>query len=400
MLGMNISAWTQITITLGTQIAPSGATNIGPTNRYWESRRIQWVITAAEIVTAGGISGNITAMAYDVSEIAGGNLVNYEVKMAHTSAVDASSHHDAALTTVVDAHTFTPGSTGWRTLAFNTPFDWNGSDNILFDICWGVNPGYSMNGQVWLYNYTINQMRGLYSSDTNQCGTSTTTTVQGKPRLQLTIQPDDPLAVTLATFTAQLVNDDLTIFWSTYSEVNNQGWNIYRSAENSFDAAVKLNSNIIQGMGTTNEFTEYEYVDRTEVINQTTYFYWIESVDYADVTHLHGPVNVLIPAEQDNQNAPETHEFFGLAQNFPNPFNPNTEIMFKMQHDGNVKISVYNVKGEKVTTLTDEFFPGKALRKTVWNGRNQLGKSVASGVYYYKLESKERTEIKKMMLIK
>ncbi|MBV6399006.1 MAG: hypothetical protein CDJEALGM_01388 [Ignavibacteria bacterium] len=191
LLSLNVKdSYSQpVTITIGTQVVQSGTTGYGPTNRYYKSYRIQWVITAAEISAAGGGAGNIESMAYDVSQIAGGDLVNYEVRMAHTTATDASSHNTATLTTVVNSHTFTPGSTGWRTLTFDTPFNWNGTDNILVDVCWGVNSAYTSNGQVWLYNNVSNQLRGIRNDVTNQCGTNTNSTRSGKPRVQLTLPP-------------------------------------------------------------------------------------------------------------------------------------------------------------------------------------------------------------------
>lgn len=177
----------QTVVTIGTQEFQSGTTGISPYNYYWESRRVQFVYTAAEINAAGGFAGDISAIAFDVSQVNGGDLVNYTVSMAHTSATDASSHNTATLTTVKNAHTLTPGTTGWRTITFDNNFLWNGTDNILVDVCWGVNSGWASNGQVWLYNNVSNQMRGVYSSSSNQCGTTTTTTRNGKPRVQFTI---------------------------------------------------------------------------------------------------------------------------------------------------------------------------------------------------------------------
>jgi hypothetical protein len=185
---LNISI-AQTTITIGTQVVQSGTTGISPYNYFWESRRVQFVYTASEIIAAGGFAGTISAIAFDVSQVNGGNLLNYTVRMAHTTATDASSHNNATLTVVKNPHTLTPGSTGWRTISFDNNFEWNGTDNILVDICWGVNTGYASNGQVWLYNNVANQMRAVNSSSTNQCGNPTTTARSGKPRVQFTITP-------------------------------------------------------------------------------------------------------------------------------------------------------------------------------------------------------------------
>ncbi|MDD4308882.1 MAG: hypothetical protein PHO32_00745 [Candidatus Cloacimonetes bacterium] len=94
MMALFTSAWADI-ITLGTQVVASGTSGIGPTNYYWEARRIQFVYTASEIITAGGVTGDISALAFDVSQIAGGNLLNYKVKMAHTAATNAATHNTA-----------------------------------------------------------------------------------------------------------------------------------------------------------------------------------------------------------------------------------------------------------------------------------------------------------------
>ncbi|MDX1904885.1 MAG: hypothetical protein SFU27_12075 [Thermonemataceae bacterium] len=176
-------------ITIGTQVTQSGATAISPYNYYYESRRVQFVYTQAEIAAAGGVAGTISAIAWDVSQINGGNLVNYTIKMGHTSATDASSHNTASLTTVKNAHTLTPGAVGWRTITFDNDFCWNGTSNILVDVCWGVNPGYGSNGQVWMYNNVASQTRALNLSSSSACGSNTITTRNYKPRVQLTIAP-------------------------------------------------------------------------------------------------------------------------------------------------------------------------------------------------------------------
>jgi len=186
ILNLNQS-FSQTTITIGAQTTQSGTSGASPYNYAWESRRVQFVYTKAEIDAAGGFAGAISAIAWDVSEINSGSLLNYTIRLAHTTATDASSHNAASLTTVKNAHTLTAGSTGWRTIAFDSNFNWNGTDNLLVDVCWGVNSGYGYNGQVYMYNNVANQTISVYSTSANQCGTSTSTTRNYKPRVQLTI---------------------------------------------------------------------------------------------------------------------------------------------------------------------------------------------------------------------
>ncbi|MFH1121319.1 MAG: choice-of-anchor J domain-containing protein [Bacteroidota bacterium] len=276
-------SWGQ-TITLGTQVVASGTSGIGPTNYYWESRRIQWVYTAAEILAAGGSGGTITSLAYDVSQIAGGNLLNYEIKMAHTTATDASTHNTATLATVKNSHTFLPGSTGWRTITFDNNFIWNGSDNILIDVCWGVDAGYSSTGQVWLYNNVANQMRGVTSGSANQCGTATSTTRSGKPRIQFTIIPAGIANPT--AFTALPFNDSqIDLSWTLNGAGNNVMlvWNSTNTFGIPEDGTAYSVDAEVPGGGIVLQNNANTVFSHTLLTANTPYYYKIYSVDGTNI---------------------------------------------------------------------------------------------------------------------
>ncbi len=88
-----------------------------------------------------------------------------------------------------------------------------------------------------------------------------------------------------------------------------------------------------------------------------------------------------------------------LEQNFPNPFNPSTTLAFSMKDDGNVNLTIYDVAGRRVRELVDE--PRRrGAYKVVWDGRNEAGETVASGVYFYKLVASAFTSTKKMTILK
>ncbi len=90
---------------------------------------------------------------------------------------------------------------------------------------------------------------------------------------------------------------------------------------------------------------------------------------------------------------------FGLAQNYPNPFNPSTSISFSVPFATNVTLEVFNILGEKVATP----FNGLAtsgINEVVWNGRNESGKSVASGIYFYRMQANDFEKTYKMVLMK
>jgi hypothetical protein len=88
-----------------------------------------------------------------------------------------------------------------------------------------------------------------------------------------------------------------------------------------------------------------------------------------------------------------------LGGNYPNPFNPSTEISFAIVNQGHVFIEVFNIKGEKVAVLRDEVIkPGNY--SVTWNGRDENGNPVSSGVYFYKMKASKFVSTKKMILIK
>ncbi len=88
-----------------------------------------------------------------------------------------------------------------------------------------------------------------------------------------------------------------------------------------------------------------------------------------------------------------------LQNNYPNPFNPVTNIAFSLDEAAHVTLEVYNVKGEKVKTLVDNDLPADTYNK-VWNGTDANSRSVSSGVYFYKMKAGSYTVTKKMILLK
>lgn len=91
---------------------------------------------------------------------------------------------------------------------------------------------------------------------------------------------------------------------------------------------------------------------------------------------------------------------FALEQNFPNPFNPITTIRYKLAAPSHVQIIVYNLLGQQVAKLVDDDLPAGSFQ-VLWNGKNQLGQSVSSGVYLYRLRAGGRVvQTKKMTMIK
>ncbi len=90
---------------------------------------------------------------------------------------------------------------------------------------------------------------------------------------------------------------------------------------------------------------------------------------------------------------------FSLGQNVPNPFNPDTKIAYALPEAGFVNVEIYNILGQRVKTLVNEYQDAGNYTVT-WNGDDEYGSSVASGVYFYRFNSGQYKDIKKMVLMK
>jgi len=107
-------------------------------------------------------------------------------------------------------------------------------------------------------------------------------------------------------------------------------------------------------------------------------------------------VNLNPVANEDNTEIPLVT---ALQKNYPNPFNPETTIRYSLSNNGPVKIQIYNIKGQLIRNLVNE--NKKAGNYTViWNGKDEQGKSVSSGIYFYRMQSSKYSATQKMMLMK
>ena len=107
-------------------------------------------------------------------------------------------------------------------------------------------------------------------------------------------------------------------------------------------------------------------------------------------------LRVSYVSSKASKNLPEK---FTLEQNFPNPFNPSTEIRFRLEQPLKIELAVYNVLGHKVKTLASGSFSG-GEHAVVWNGRDERGEPLSSGVYFYRLWAETLVQTRKMVLIK
>ncbi|MCB0732587.1 MAG: T9SS type A sorting domain-containing protein, partial [Ignavibacteriae bacterium] len=94
----------------------------------------------------------------------------------------------------------------------------------------------------------------------------------------------------------------------------------------------------------------------------------------------------------------KNYDSFKLYQNYPNPFNSSTNINFILEKKTEVKLDIYNVNGEKIKTIINNYKqPGNY--SIIWDGKNNKGEMVSSGIYYYRLIQINNSKTKKMILL-
>jgi len=101
----------------------------------------------------------------------------------------------------------------------------------------------------------------------------------------------------------------------------------------------------------------------------------------------------------DNGQQTELPIRFSLQQNYPNPFNANTEISFSLSRAGMAQIDIYDLGGRKLKTLHSGDMKAGS-HSLLWDGRNESGDLVGSGVYFYRLKAESNVIVKKMTLLK
>jgi len=213
------------------------------------------------------------------------------------------------------------------------------------------------------------------------------------------VMVDYALPVTLSSFTAIYNGDNPVIQWITCSEMQNSGWNIYRNCEEDYSSSLKLNMDIIPGAGSSTEMHNYAYQDEYEVDNGICYYYWLESISFGGTSENFGPIALNIPEEGEEEETPPVPDQFGLLPNYPNPFNPETCISYNLPFECQTELSIYNIKGKKIITLVNEIKEA-GYHSQIWNGKDEEGIKVSSGVYIYRLETDYYKMAKTMVLIK
>ncbi len=210
----------------------------------------------------------------------------------------------------------------------------------------------------------------------------------------------DPLPVEMTSFTVAQKENSAFLKWTTATEVNNHGFEVERRNVSGFTSQVSSgnSSNLnpetpnsswtriafVDGAGNSNTSHEYTYTDRS--LSAGKYSFRLKQIDRD------GKFSYSPEGEVSIDGVPT---IFALEQNYPNPFNPSTTISFTLQLSGHTTLKIFDAIGREVVTLVNE-----NLEAGVYHQRSFNASGLSSGIYFSKLQTGEKVQIRKMTLLK
>ncbi len=177
--------------------------------------------------------------------------------------------------------------------------------------------------------------------------------------------------------------EGLLITWEENSELDLGGYRIYRGTESGFTPAP--GNMLVETCDTEATDDEWRWDER--------YYYKICAYD------VHGNESSYVLLAPGDVTDDETPRANFLSQNYPNPFNPSTSIRFGLKEAADVDLRIYDAAGRLVRVLVDEQRKAGAYDE-LWNGRDNEGREVASGIYFYRLEAGAFMQTRKMVLLR
>lgn len=181
-------------------------------------------------------------------------------------------------------------------------------------------------------------------------------------------------------FTGGEDEEGVKLIWQTASETNNYGFEVQKE----ITPGKFMTIGFVKGNGTTLAMTKYSFVDKTAVKGKNVYR--LKQIDLNNSFCLYGPVEVEMNPRVK----------FALKQNFPNPFNPVTTIEYCVPINGMTKLQIYDLLGNLIAEPLNEYQTAGVYALTLSIDKYHL----ASGVYFYKLESGYFSDIKKFTVVK
>ncbi len=186
------------------------------------------------------------------------------------------------------------------------------------------------------------------------------------------------IPVELVSFSSSVINNTVGLNWITATELNNSGFEIQKSSDNSNWNKVGF----VTGHGTTSEVHNYSFIDANPLTGIS--YYRLKQIDFDGTSEYSNIIEIIYGTVAD----------YSLEQNYPNPFNPTTKINYSIKEKGNVELRIFDLLGSEIATLvSEEKEPGNY--EVYFDASN-----LSSGVYLYTLKAGSFVQTRKMLLMK
>ncbi len=240
------------------------------------------------------------------------------------------------------------------------------------------------------------------SADFTTSEDSTTVTIRGLAESnngKLIIVFNDGLGtfpVVLTSYTAMITPQNLTkLTWTTQCETGMQKYCIKRNTVMDYESSKQLSPTVIVSNNPVE--TQYIFTD-CDSLTSGMYYYWLTSIDINGYTYQYNPVSIVISDGRPciNRVLPT---YTNMLQVYPNPFNPITNITINVSKQNNVKLEVYNLKGERICNIIDKKLDIGSYN-VIWNGKDDNGHNLNSGIYLLKMVAANYVKVQKLILMK
>lgn len=227
-------------------------------------------------------------------------------------------------------------------------------------------------------------------------GTDTTNPTGGDTGSHLVMgEGDATLPVELSSFTVTMnAYNAAVLTWVTQTETGVNGFYIYRGTTDILSEAVMVSSLI--PATNTSQTQVYRYSD-SELYGPGTYYYWLNASDMDGTESFHGPITLVY--ETGENPTPTIPKLTELKSIYPNPFNPSANISFGLAKSSDVEFKIYNSRGQMVRNMALGV-KDAGTWNLVWNGTDNNGRAVPTGIYYIQMQAGKDSFIRKAVMMK
>jgi hypothetical protein len=311
--------------------------------------------------------GSLLQIPIHISSLTGLNIYNYRMNLSFDTTVLTFSGID---------------NLGSISEVWNAPIIWDNGDNFVIT-AYGNIPLQGPGDLIYL-NFDVIGSSGTFSPIHFESMTVSSSEVTISTR-DGTVYIESAVPVELSSFIVERQAKSVILNWRTETESNNYGFNIQRKEKNRTEWET---IGFRKGSGTTTVPQSYQFIDRD--IKAGIMHYRLNQIDLDGLNSFSHTIEIKVFLAAT----------FALHQNYPNPFNSSTIISYELPEDGKeVSVRIYNLRGNLIKKLIENEIQSTGYFQIVWNGTDNTGKRVSSGVYYYQLMVGENKISKKMVLI-